>query len=1136
LDLADSGPFVHLHVHTEYSLLDGACRVRELVEEVKAQGMGAVAITDHGAMYGAVEFYGACREAGIKPIIGCEAYLSPQGHTSREKGESYHLLLLAESDEGYRNLMKLCTIANTDGFYYKPRLDYDLLYRYREGIIATSACLAGELSSLLLEGRDEEAFARAGLYLDIFGRDNFFVEVMHNALPDQRVANRKLLELARRMDLRVVATNDVHYLRREDASWHDVLLCVQTQCTVYDSGRLSFGSDDFYLRSPQEMWYLFGSEVPEALLNTAEIAERCSVELRFGGFLLPHFPVPEGKSLSELLRDRATEGLRARMGGDVPREYLERLEYELSVIERMGYPGYFLIVADVVEFARSRGIPVGPGRGSAAGSLVSYALGITELDPIRWGLLFERFLNPERVSMPDIDTDIADTRRDEVLRYIVERYGRDRVAQIITFDRMKSRAAVRDVGRALAMPYAKVDRVAKLIPPASSSIAQALEESVSLSELYRKDAEVKRLLDVAMRVEGLARHCSQHAAGVVIAPGPLWDYVPLRRIGDDQVVTQYSMEPLEKLGLLKMDFLGLKTLSMIEETLSNIEKSGKPRPDLSRLPLDDEETYELLRRGDTTGVFQLESPGMRRLLVRLKPDCFEDLIAVLALYRPGPLGSGMVDQYIERKHDPSRVSYPHPALEPILKETYGVILYQEQVMQIANVMAGFTLGEADVLRRAMGKKKKDVMEAQKERFVAGCVQRGFDRAKAEEIFDTIAVFADYGFNKSHSAAYALISYVTAYLKAHYRVEFYAAFLSSKLGAKKEVVASYVDEVRSSGIEVLPPDVNESDERFTVVGGIIRFGLGAVNKVGESALEEIVRARSSGGPFRSLLDFCVRVDSRAVSKAVIENLIKAGAFDGIEPNRRKLLLGLDDCLAAAERVRSLCSQMSLFGDSREVAEVGLGLPEVEDFTPSERLEMEKEVIGLYISGHPFDEVSEASRRVSYCRDIASLRGWRSSRVMPRFCGVVVEAREKLTQKGEVMALLRVEDRSGRVEVVCFPSLWREISSRVAEGTPVTVVGRVDGQRDGSVVAESVEVLEGTPERKVLRLQLRASDFDERMGEALRRAARNNPGRAVVIMDVSNGSGIYSFMLPKELWVDPEGFARAVVEEGLPVEIG
>jgi len=1134
--LADSGPFVHLHVHTEYSLLDGACRVRELVEEVKAQGMGAVAITDHGAMYGAVEFYGACREAGIKPIIGCEAYLSPQGHTSREKGESYHLLLLAESDEGYRNLMKLCTIANTDGFYYKPRLDYDLLYRYREGIIATSACLAGELSSLLLEGRDEEAFARAGLYLDIFGRDNFFVEVMHNALPDQRVANRKLLELARRMDLRVVATNDVHYLRREDASWHDVLLCVQTQCTVYDSGRLSFGSDDFYLRSPQEMWYLFGSEVPEALLNTAEIAERCSVELRFGGFLLPHFPVPEGKSLSELLRDRATEGLRARMGGDVPREYLERLEYELSVIERMGYPGYFLIVADVVEFARSRGIPVGPGRGSAAGSLVSYALGITELDPIRWGLLFERFLNPERVSMPDIDTDIADTRRDEVLRYIVERYGRDRVAQIITFDRMKSRAAVRDVGRALAMPYAKVDRVAKLIPPASSSIAQALEESVSLSELYRKDAEVKRLLDVAMRVEGLARHCSQHAAGVVIAPGPLWDYVPLRRIGDDQVVTQYSMEPLEKLGLLKMDFLGLKTLSMIEETLSNIEKSGKPRPDLSRLPLDDEETYELLRRGDTTGVFQLESPGMRRLLVRLKPDCFEDLIAVLALYRPGPLGSGMVDQYIERKHDPSRVSYPHPALEPILKETYGVILYQEQVMQIANVMAGFTLGEADVLRRAMGKKKKDVMEAQKERFVAGCVQRGFDRAKAEEIFDTIAVFADYGFNKSHSAAYALISYVTAYLKAHYRVEFYAAFLSSKLGAKKEVVASYVDEVRSSGIEVLPPDVNESDERFTVVGGIIRFGLGAVNKVGESALEEIVRARSSGGPFRSLLDFCVRVDSRAVSKAVIENLIKAGAFDGIEPNRRKLLLGLDDCLAAAERVRSLCSQMSLFGDSREVAEVGLGLPEVEDFTPSERLEMEKEVIGLYISGHPFDEVSEASRRVSYCRDIASLRGWRSSRVMPRFCGVVVEAREKLTQKGEVMALLRVEDRSGRVEVVCFPSLWREISSRVAEGTPVTVVGRVDGQRDGSVVAESVEVLEGTPERKVLRLQLRASDFDERMGEALRRAARNNPGRAVVIMDVSNGSGIYSFMLPKELWVDPEGFARAVVEEGLPVEIG
>ncbi len=1099
--------FVHLHVHTEYSLLDGAIKIKDLVSRAKEWDMGAVAVTDHGVMFGAIEFYYECMKQGVKPIMGCEVYVDPKGHTRREgQGGNYHLLLLAENEEGYRNLVKLVSIANVEGFYYKPRVDYDLLSKYSKGLIASSACLAGEVPSLILSGRYDEAKEKALLYRDIFGEGNFYLEVMSNGLSEQAVANKHVIELARKVNIPLLATNDAHYLESSDADWHEILLCVQTNSTVNSKNRFQFGSKEFYLRSPVEMWKIFGDELSDALHNTVDISERCNVKLEFGQYMLPEYKVPEGETLESYLALKAQEGLAKRFGGrEIPQEYIKRMEYELGIIKQMGFAGYFLIVQDFINAAKERGIPVGPGRGSAAGSLVAYALRITEIDPIKYNLLFERFLNPERISMPDIDTDISDKRRDEVIDYVVEKYGRDKVAQIITFDRMKSRAAVRDVGRALDMPYPDVDKVAKLIPFNVSSIEEALELSHELKASYDGNREVKQLLDYASHIEGIARHCSQHAAGVVISPEPLVNIVPLKAINGTQIVTQYPMEPLEKLGLVKMDFLGLRTLSMIEETLKNIAKNGKKVPDLTQLPMDDRATYEMLQRGDTMGVFQLESSGMRQLLKKLCPDSFHDIIAVLALYRPGPLGSGMVDQYIERKHGRSPISYPHPALEEALKETYGIILYQEQVMQIAARLAGYTLGQADILRRAMGKKKVEEMEEQRQVFVKGCLENAVSAEQANEIFDLIQYFAGYGFNKSHSAAYAMISYQTAYLKAHYPVEFLAAFLSSHIGAKKEVLARYVREVRSGGIEVLPPDVNESEAGFTAVGDVIRFGLSAVAKAGSGAVEAILRARREGGPYKSLWDFVSRIDLRAVNKSVIESLIGVGAFDGLHSNRRQILESLPVLLEARARLDEDKFQQRLFSlDGNDSLDVEPALVDIEDFEFHEKLELEKDAVGLYISGHPFEAYEERVRKYAYCTP-SELIHWCSPQAKPLVGGIVTDVAEKYTKKGDLMGIVGVEDLDAKLEVVCFPRMWGKVKAFCQAGNVILVSGRLEERGGGlTMIAEDVVPLEVAEREKdqIFRLRIPFHLCDETVLRNLIRTCKSYPGKDQVLVEVYN----------------------------------
>jgi len=1058
-----SQDFVHLHVHSEYSLLDGAIRCSDLARQVAEWGSPAVALTDHGAMYGAVDFYEKCKAQGVKPLLGCEVYLEPRGHQLRDKrGQNYHLLLLAKNNQGYKNLVKLVSKANTDGFFYKPRIDYDLLGTYGEGLIGSSACLAGEVASLVLQGEEEEAARKALFYEEILGKDNFYLEVMHNSLPEQARANKGIIRIARETGLPLVATNDAHYLRKEDALWHEVLLCVQTQKTVNDPNRFSFGAQDFYLRSPEEMWRLFGTELPDALTNTLEIAERCDVEFTFGKYLLPDFDLPPGETLESYLERLSWEGLRWRLGSEeVPSEYRERLEYEIRIITQMGFPGYFLIVSDFIKAAKERGIPVGPGRGSAAGSLVAWALRITELDPIYHKLLFERFLNPERISMPDIDTDISDKRRDEVIDYVVEKYGRENVSQIITFGRMMSKGAVRDVARALEVSVAEADVLAKLVPDKVKNLREALELAPDLKQIYTRDQRARQVIDTACHIEGLARHCSQHAAGVVIAPCPITDIVPVRRIADNQVVTQFAMEPVEKLGLVKMDFLGLRTLSLIEDTLNNIGGGGREVPDLNKIPMNDQETFRLLQEGDTLGVFQLESEGMRRLLKRMRPDTFEDVVAVLALYRPGPLESGMVDQYVECKHHRQEVACLHPRIAEYLAETYGVILYQEQVMQIASALAGYSLGEADLLRRAMGKKKVEVMAEQREKFVQGCVANEVDATRAEEIFDIIEKFAGYGFNKSHSAAYALISYQTAYLKAHYRAEFLAAFLTSQIGSKMDVLGRYVYAVRKSGVQVLPPHINESGREFSVASGDVRFGLSAVAKAGNAAVEAILEARKSG-PFLSFWDFLLRVDLRVINKGVVENLLRAGAFDGLGAHRSQLLEVLPRWLDLAGRYSEDTQQLGLFEEDT-AKEEGPELPDLPEPEKCEILAMEKDTLGIYLSGHPVEEASSRIHKYGYCavEDLAFWKGGEETRIV--LAGMVSGRKEKYTKKGDPMGIFDLEDETGKVEVICFPRTWEECKSAVANGALLVVEGKVQERMDRVILADQILSLESAEER-------------------------------------------------------------------------
>ncbi|WP_041044842.1 DNA polymerase III subunit alpha, partial [Gordoniibacillus kamchatkensis] len=952
--------FVHLHVHSEYSLLDGAARVEALVKRAAELGMTSLALTDHGVMYGAVAFYKACLQHGLKPIIGCEAYYtsgSIKDRGTRQEQPIYHLILLAKNETGYRNLMKLVSIGHLQGFHYKPRIDREHLARHAEGLVALSACLGGEVSQHLLHDRKEEARAAALRYRDIFG-DDFYLELQDHGLMEQKKVMKAMIELSRETGIPLVATNDVHYVHEDDAAVQDVLLCIGTGTTIDDPERkLKPQTSQLYLKNAEAMRSLF-AHVPEALDNSVRIAEKCALELEFGRSILPEFrPLPAGLTAGQYLRRLCREGLARRYGGsgdwldgEFRRKAEERLAYELDVIERMGYADYFLIVWDFIRFAHEQGIATGPGRGSSAGSLVAYVLHITDVDPLRYRLLFERFLNPERVSMPDIDIDFSDERRDEVIDYVVRKYGSEHVAQIITFGTMAARAAVRDVGRALNVPYAEVDRAAKLIPHALGiTLEEALQTSSELKALAAKQPKTAELLDMARKVEGMPRHASTHAAGVVISREPLTEYVPLQEGAEKTALTQYTMEHLEAIGLLKMDFLGLRTLSIIERTLGWIEQRHGMAPKLQELDMDrDEATYALLGRGDTTGVFQLESAGCRRVLRDLRPSGFEDIISVVALYRPGPMD--FIPQFIQSKHGDIEVSYPHPSLEPILRDTYGIIVYQEQIMQIASAMAGFRLGEADLLRRAVSKKKREVLDEQRAHFVAGALGQGYAEEDAHRVYDMIVRFADYGFPRAHATAYAVLAFRMAYLKAHFPVEFMASMLTAVMGSQRKV-AEYVDECRRMGIAVLAPDVGTSGVTFTPVGGeegqTIRIGLAAVKNVGTQAIEAIMRERENG-PFESLFDFCRRIDLRVCNKRVIESLIGCGAMDGLPGNRAQKIAVLDYAVETAVKWQKDRDelQLSLLG-FEETTNWDIAFPDMPDISPGQKLEAEKELLGLYI---------------------------------------------------------------------------------------------------------------------------------------------------------------------------------------------
>ncbi|NLW62784.1 MAG: DNA polymerase III subunit alpha [Syntrophomonadaceae bacterium] len=1064
-------PFVHLHTHSEYSLLDGAARVKGLVQKAVQEGMPALAITDHGVLYAAVDFYKEAKKCDLKPIIGFEAYVARRSRLDRVPkldDSQYHLVLLARDEEGYRNLLQLCSRASLEGFYYKPRIDRELLEKYRSGLIALSGCVSGEIPELILSGRITEAEATAAYYRELMGADNFYLEMQDHGMPEQQVINRELVRIARKMNLPLVATNDIHYLEKSDAFYQDVLLCIQTGKTINDENRMRFSSAEYYFKSAREMEELF-REVPEAITNTLKIAERCNLEFSFNEFYLPSFEIPSGETPESCLKRLVYQRLPQKYP-DYDHRVTERLDYELEVINRMGFAGYFLIVQDLVNWARGRGIAVGPGRGSAAGSLVSYLLSITTIDPLRYGLLFERFLNPERVSMPDIDIDFCFERRDEVIEYIVRRYGHDRVAQIITFGTMAARAAIRDVGRALDYPYAEVDRVARMIPnELGVTLARSLEISPELIDAYQNDYQVRRLVDTARALEGMPRHASVHAAGVVIGSEELMNLLPLQRTADGHVVTQFAKETVEEIGLLKMDILGLRTLTVIQRTLNILEKTRGIKLNLDELPLDDAEVYRLLSRGETLGVFQLESDGLRRLLIEMQPNRFEDLIAVIALYRPGPLGSGMVEDFINRKHGRQELSYVDPLLEPVLEETYGVILYQEQVMQVASELAAFTMGEADGLRRAMGKKKPQEIMSQRDKFVSGAIKRGLSREKASYIFDLMEHFAGYGFNKSHSAAYAMISYQTAYLKAHYPAEYMTAFLSSVIDNQDRVVF-YIKECRRMGIEILPPDINESLENFTITEGRIRFGLGAIKNVGEAAYHSIIEVRKER-PFTDLFDFCRRVDLRQVNKRVLENLICAGCFDSLGLTRREALSVLDETLEVAAGLKAAeeSSQMTLFSSEEQMPEI----PQPKrrgEWPVAERLAREKEVLGFYVSGNPLDEYREiipfyATHSVD---DLPRLEDGTAVRL----AGMINSINRRLSRKGETWASFFLEDFTGKVEVLVFASAYRQCAAGMKAETAACVTGKlINREEELKIVARTVTRL--SAESRELHVRLNSS---------------------------------------------------------------
>ncbi len=1096
-------PFVHLHNHSQYSLLDGACKLDHLVRRASEMDMPAIALTDHGNMFGAVHFYEKAHKAGVKPIIGCEAYVAEGSHTDRTRKTSYHLVLLAENEVGYKNLMKLCTRAYLDGFYYKPRIDLDLLAQHAEGLIGLSACLQGQINQALLREDLARAEALAGRFVEVLGRGNFFIELQDHGIDAEQRLHRPQLELARRLDIPLVATNDCHYLEKQHAAAHDCLMCIQTGKTISDTNRMRHETDALFIKSPEEMAALFG-EVPESLSNTLAIAERCNVTLDMSTLHLPVFDLPAGfDDADSYLSHLCHEGLVRRYGApsDTVRS---RLDYELGVIRQMGYAGYFLIVQDFIRHARENAIPVGPGRGSAAGSLVAYTSGITNIDPMRYDLLFERFLNPERVSMPDIDIDFSDRGRADVIDYTVEKYGQDSVAQIITFGTMAARAVIRDVGRAMSMSFSEVDKIAKMVPAELGiTLEKAIESSPDLKEAAAKDARVAELLSHAQVLEGLSRHASTHAAGVVITPGPIDEFVPLYKSTKDEITTQFDMKAVEKIGLLKMDFLGLRTLTVIEDAVRMIAENRGVTLDPDQVPLDDPKVFDLLSSGATVAVFQFESSGMREYLRKLKPDRFEDLIAMNALYRPGPLGSGMVDDYIERRHGRAEIEYLHPALEPILESTYGVICYQEQVMKIASDLAGYTLGAADLLRRAMGKKIAAEMQKQRSVFLAGTTERGIDKRTANAIFDLMEYFAGYGFNKSHSAGYAFVAYQTAYLKAHHPVEFMAASMSSEMNSSDRILV-FMNDCRRMSVPVDPPDVNASGEGFVAVGDRIRFGLAAVKGVGRGAVHSIVEARDRVGRFENLDHFCWEVDLSSVNKKALEGLIHAGAMDAFCDDRARLAAGMSDIVDRVSRRKreEELGQTSLFGNLGDAGPIAASpLPRAEPWAMDERLRLEKAALGFYVSGHPLDAVERELKSLSNVN--AEGLDHVADGHPVTIGGIITGVKRQFDKKGNTMARVSVEDFSGSFTCLVFSKTYESVSSLIADEARLLITGRAsarEGER-ATVIADSFTPLAEAFRGLDLHIRLARAEAEWSLDD-LKTLLEEYEGRSRVVLHLAN----------------------------------
>jgi DNA polymerase III subunit alpha len=1105
--------FTHLHLHTQFSLLDGAIRFERLFEMANAFKMGACSITDHGNMYGVVDFYFKAREYGIKPIIGCEAYVAPRSRLdqARIKGEdnAYHVVLLAMDNRGYGNLLKLMSLAHLEGFYYVPRIDRELLRTYHEGLICLTACIKGEIPNLILRDEEDRLKETVEDYFSIFG-DRLYLELQDNGLEEQKPVNEALLVLSRRYGIPVAATNDCHYLRKEEAKAHELLLCIQTGKTMNDKERLSFRSDAFYFKSPEEMALAFAS-YPEALTSTMEIAERCNVTIDTGTYHFPDFRPPEDLDLNQYFGKLCHEGFEKRfprirssygeLTPELREKYDNRLSYEIDVIKKVGFASYFLIVSDFINYAKTQGIPVGPGRGSAAGSLIAYSLGITDIDPIKYDLTFERFLNPERISMPDIDVDFCKRGRDRVIEYVTEKYGKDNVAQIITFGTMQSKAAVRDVGRALGMPYAEVDKIAKLITSAEKGIERAIQDEPQIREMYQKDDRVKELLDNAMVLEGLARHASTHAAGIVISNRNLTEHLPLCVGKYKETVTQYPMQVIEKIGLIKIDFLGLETLTIINDTIELLKSQGIEL-DINGIPLDDKKTYELLSAGDTSGVFQLESRGMRDLLTKLRPSKFEDIMPLIALYRPGPLKSGMVDEFTKRKNNPALVRYETPLLKDVLEDTYGVIIYQEQIMKIATTLANFPIKDADALRKAMAKKIPEQLENYRERFIQGAVANGVSPEAARNIYDIILRFGEYGFNKSHSTAYGLIAYQTAYLKAHHYMPYFAAILTSEVNDTDKMI-QYITECRENGTEILPPDINKSDKPFAIVDNKIRFGLSGVKNVGDAAIDHILKVREELGEFTSFVQFLSAIDTRKVNKKVLESLTKAGCFDSMGLKRSQLMHLIQERSDRPSKrdAKNALQQPDMFGGMQYSMHDVLELPNIEELPHQEILKGEKEALGFYFSQHPLQPYEQI------IKDVTRYDSQNLKELDPiddvAIVGVVNACKEITTKKGDRMAYLTLEDTKGIIEVVVFPELYGRSVSMTQSDKPLLVTGTLEKAEEGApkIRAKAITFFDDIirQRERVVKIRIQCGVFKKEELRKLRDVLCSLKGNATVSME-------------------------------------